>query len=291
MEKHNKIHWKKGLDITPEILIASDNYHIAERNLLGRFFAFRLYGILPGRKFYIEKDIDNNNVYIKNLECFAITNDGYIINIQRDTPFSKELSLKEAMGAELYVILTVDPYAITPEYNLALKRVGETIENGIPVLKIYKNNQCWEIDNNYIPPSIALYSVDTLKQQYSGIKNRLSHITEKLPENDMICIQAMLLKLELDNYCLQESPQELVSLLKKICWTLKLHLKTSKRMNELPDAEKFIEEQYNHNDIEKTLRLGVDSLAEIDRKIDEKPIEPEPVVEKEEEPEEIEIKV
>ena len=279
MEKYNnnKIHWKKGLDITPEILIASDNYHVTERNLLGRFFSFRLYGILPYRKFYIDKDIDNDNVYIKNLECFAITNDGYVINIRKDTPLNKEVSLKDATSSEFYVVLTVNPYTITPEYNFVLKGIGETIENGIPVLKIHRNSQHWEIDNNYIPPSITLYSVDLLKQQCAEIKNRLSRIAEKLQENDMACMQTMLLKLELDNYCMQESPQELMLLLKKICWTLKMYVKTSKKTDDLPDLNRFIEEQYDHNDMEKLLHLGIKSLAEVDQKIDK--IEPDDTLE------------
>jgi len=288
MEKYNnnKIHWKKGLDITPEILIASDNYHVTERKLLGHFFAFRLYGILSDKKFYIDKNIDNHNVYIKNLECLAITNDGYVINIWKDTPLNKEVNLKEATDSEFYVVLTVNPYTVTPEYNFVLKRIGETIENGIPVLKINRNSQNWKIDDNYIPPSITLYSVDSLKQQYEKIKDKLSHIAEELQENDqendMAYRQAMLLKLELDNYCMQESPQELVLLLKKICWTLKIYVEASKKTDELPNTEKFIKEQYDHNDIGKLLHLGIKSLEEIDQKINEEP---------EEEPEEIEIKV
>ena len=287
MERHNRIHWVKGLDITPEIFIEADNYHVAERSLLGRFFASRLYGILSERKFHIRKRIDTYTftLFIDDLECLAITSDGYVINIQKDTPFNKEVSLKEAIGKELYVVLKVNPYTLTPvdekelyvgpKYNFVLKRMEETIENGIPVLKIYYDNdkQCWEIDNTYIPPSIALNSVDILKEQYYEIKDKLNHIVEKLPEDDMTCMQTLFLKWELDNYCLQESPQELTLLLKKICWMLKLYLKSAKRMEELPGIKRFIEEQYNPNDIGKILHLGFESLIEIDQKIGEKPKE------------------
>jgi len=294
MEKHNKIHWKKGLDITPEIFVDADNYHIAERSLLGRFCAFRLYGILSDEKFHVNKRIDNNTLYIETMECSAITHDGYLIDIRGDVPFDKEVSLTEATGTECYVILTVDPYSNThfdnkktyvyPEYKLVLKRIGESIENGIPVLKICKDDyQGWKMDENYIPPSISISSVDALKKQYLKIKNEFNHIIEKLSESDAIYRQVMLFYLELDNYCLQESPQELMLLLKKICWDLKLYLKVTKKIDELLNVKRFIEEQYNHNEIEKILHLGFDSLAEINQKIDENP--------KEIEPEEIEIRV
>jgi len=287
MEKHNKIFWKKGLDITPEIFAGSDNYHIAERSLLGRFFAFRLYGIFPGKNFYIRKriDINTNTLIIDELECLAITRDGYVINIQRAAPYNKELSLKEVIGSELYIVLSVNPYSLSqsdeeelyvyPEYKLVTKRIEDTIEKGIPVLKIIYDHeyQYWKIDENYIPPSIALDSVDLLRQQYLNIKEKINKIIEKLPEEDNVFIQAMLLKFEFDNYCFQESPQELVLLLQKICCILKLYLKTAKNIMTLPSIKRFFEEQYNHNEIGKLLYLGFECLEEIDQKIDEKPVE------------------
>ena len=271
MEKYNKIHWKKGLPITPEFFIASDNYHIAERNLLGRFVASRLYGILPGRKF----DIKDNILYIDKLE--AITRDGYVINIQSNTSFS----LKETTDTECYVIIAVDPHYIPdpddadddkklsyvyPKYNLVLKRIGEPVEKGIPVLKIRKDG---EIDKDYIPPSIALDSVVRLKEQYREIKCKLDLIIEKLPENNAVYVQAMLLKFELDNYTLQESPQELSLLLKKICRTLQLYLKSEKKINELLFVKRFMEERYDHDDIGNILQLGFESLEEINQEMDQ----------------------
>lgn len=292
MEKYNKIHWAKGLDITPEVFVGSDNYHIAERKLIGRFVASRLYGIIPDKKFYIRKRIDThtNTLFIDNLECMAITHDGYVINLQSDMLFSKEVSLKNETGTTLYMILTVNPYStalvddeklhVYPKYDLMFKRPGEAVETGMPVLKICYDidKQCWKIDENYIPPSIALGSVDELKQLYIKIKDKLNHIIEKLSESDTIYVQAMLLKLELENDYLQKSPQELTLLLKKICLILKLYIRAVKNIKELPVFKKFIDEQYNHNDIEKSLRLGFESLVEIDQKIDEKPIIDEPEI-------------
>ena len=270
MEKHNKVRWKKGLDITPEILIESDNFHISERNLLGRFFASRLYGILPDRKFCIEKDIDYDYVYIQKLACLAITSDGHLLNVHNDMPI--KLSLDGAAGIELYVVLTVDPYTPTTEYNFVLKKTGETIKNGIPLFKICKNERHWEIDENYIPPVVVLYAVDELKRQYAEMKEKLEQIIEKLPENAAVYLQTMLLKLELDNYSMRESPEELVLLLKKICWTLKLFIKTSKKIDELPEVQRFMNEQYNHNEIWKILQLGVESLVEIDQQIEKEEV-------------------
>ncbi len=269
MEKYNKIHWKKGLEITPEILSDTDNYHISERNLLGHFSASRLFGLSPDEGFYIEKDIDNDRVYVKKLGCLAITRNGRLINIQKNTSFNKELSLNGVEETEFYVVLTVDPYTVTSEYNLELKRAGETVENGIPILKIYPNNRYWEIDADYIPPAIALSSSDALKQLYVKVKNTLNSIVAKLPEQNAFYAQITLFKLELDNYSLQESPQELALLLKKICWSLKLYLKSIKKISKLPGVKSFVEEPYNHFETGEILHLGVQNLIDIDQRIDE----------------------
>ncbi len=269
MGKYNKIHWKKGLEVTPEILTETDNYHISERNLLGHFWTSRLWGLSPDGKFHIEKDIDNDRLSIKKLECLAITRNGYLINIPPNTGFSKELSLNNAEDTELHVVLTVDPYATASEYNLELKKTGETTGDGIPVLKIYQNRHYWEIDADYIPPAVALSSFDALKQQYAEIKDTLNRIVAKLPEENAFYAQATLLKLELDNYSLLESPQELTLLLKKICWCLKLYLKSIKKVKQLSGVKAFIEEQYNHNEIREILHLGIQNLIDIDQRIDE----------------------
>lgn len=286
MEKYNKVQWEKGLDITPEVFINADNYHIAERSLLGRFVASRLHGILPGRRFHIEHYIDNDHVDIKILEGFAITRDGYMVNIQEDNFLHKKIALSDVAGSDFYVVLTVNPYSedssdennrpAYTEYDLVLKKTEEVIRHGIPILKIYKDVQRWnwEIDNDYIPPAIALQAVNNLKWKFDEIKNKVDRISEKLLGNDTVHIQALLLKLELDNYCLQESPQELTLLLKKFCCVMQLYVKVSKNIEEFPVLEKFMEERYNHNEIGQILYLASESLTEIDEKIDEKPVEP-----------------
>ena len=287
MDKQNRIHWKKGMDITHEVFVASDNYHITERNQLGRFLASRLYGILPDSHFYIEHAINNNNIRVQNLECLAISNDGYVINIQKDTPFCKELQVQETTDATLYVVLTINLYPampvdenelyIYPEYNLILKRTDEPIEQGIPIGKIYKNGSSWEVDKNYIPPSIALNAVEALKHKFFEIKNSINKIVEKIVEKisdeSTIYLQTILLQLELDNFSNQKTPEELMLLMKKFCWIFQYYLKTSKNIEELPLVKYFLNQPYNHHEIEKILHSGLESLVDVYQKLDEKPAE------------------
>jgi len=293
MENHNRIHWKKGLDISPEVFIRSDNYHIAERNLLGRFLAARTYGILPNSRFYIEKSLDYNRISISELECIAITNDGYLINIQNDTPYPKKIEIEEH-DDELYLILSVDPYALPVDeqeltlsatYSFVLQRIDEHIEKGIPILKIIKEYQNWRIDEEYIPPAIALNAMDSLTQKYIDIKEVINEIIRKLPDEYPYYFQITMLHLELNSYSSQESPEELVLLMKKFSLIFQHYLTTVKNLEESTALKRFMNEPYLHHDMEKSLRTGFEALADVNLKIDEKPVE-----EKEEIPE-FEIKV
>jgi len=283
MKKHHKIHWKTGLDVTPEVFVASDNYHIAERHLLGYCLAHYLYGIVPDGTFYLEKRIDYDNLCINSLSCAAVSRYGYVINIDNKKPFNKELNIPEVEEDEQYVVLTVNPFDATsadeeddlvlPEYDLVLMSLNDTIENGIPVLKIFRDGAYWGIDKDYIPPSISLNSTDELVQRYNRIKNEINLIMDKLPEDYLLYPQALLLQFELDHYSLQESPHNLIMLLKKFCRIFQLFLKASKNIEDLPDLISFMKEEYNHLEIGKMMRLGIDSLMLVNQKIDEKPVD------------------
>jgi len=291
MEKHNRINWKRGLLITPEILIASDNYHISERNLLGAILASRSYGILPDSEFYLEKEIVSNCLTIKNLNCFAITKEGTMIGIPKALAFKKELPLHETIGNEFYVILSVNqkgmaseddnkPF-IYPDYQLSLKKTSETVDCGIPLLMI-KNDSHWEIVRNYIPPSISLNSTEGLLRKFADTKNLINQIIEKYPNNTPEFFQINLLKLELNDFSPQKSPEEWTLLMKKFCWFFYSHLKNENKIEGSRLMHGFINEPFNPDNIEKTIQGGFDSFAEIDKIFDIQPVE---------EIEEIEIKL
>jgi len=283
MEKHHKLNWKTGLDITPEIFIASDNYHIFERNLLGYFLSCNLYGTIPDGKFYFEKKIENNKLFINDLECSAISRYGYLIRIDKDKIFNKELDLSKANETKYYVVLTVNPYSVIstnkeedfvyPEYNLALITAKESIENGIPILKIFREGSSWAIDKDYIPPAISINAIDTIVQLFNRIKNETNFIIDKIPENYLFYPQLIMLQFEMNNFSLQETPKELILIMKKFLRIFQLFLKNTKNMENLPELIHFLEEKYNHLEIGNLLKLGINSLMLVNQKIDEKPVD------------------
>jgi len=280
MENYNRIDWKKGLDITPDIFIRSDDYHVAQRNFLGRFFAYKIYGILPNSRFHIETRINNRKISVDYIECKAITNDGCLINLQNNIPYASETEIEEN-GEEFYLFLIVNPYTLPAEphgfsashkYGFVCKNIEEPIEKGVPVAKFIKDFQSWVIDDNYIPPSMALNAVEKLLNRYTEIKNIITEIIRKLPEEYPFYFQITMLDLELNHYALYEPPEGFVLLMKKFVLIFQHYLKTVKNLEESPVLKTFMEEPYRHYDIKKSFYRGFEALMEINQKIEEKPV-------------------
>jgi hypothetical protein len=282
MENRYRINWKRGLDITPEILISSDNYHEAERNLISSILASRFYGILPDSKFYIEKEINSNYLIVKSLSCLAVTPEGVIISIPKENRMKKEIVLNEMEGNEFYLVLSVNPNSLTitedkeiyicPDYNLTIKKTTEPVEFGIPVLKIFHNNY-WEIDKNFVPPSIALNSVEFLLQKYFEINSLLHNILAHFPDKKAFGLHLILLKLELNDFTSKKSPEEWDLLMKKFCWIFYSYLKNENKIDENNIMKNFIEDTYNPNEIGRIFQLGYECFQEIYSFFEDKPEE------------------
>ena len=284
MEKHKRIYWKIGLNITPEIFIKADNYHIAERCILTQSYAFRTYGILPDTSFKISYRLNHDTIFIDELYCRAITNNGHLIDVQNDVTF-KELSLHNlSYERQHYVILSVDSFQpktvekeekeeiyATATYNVEIIEAGEMITSGIPIMKIYYNRKkrCMEEDKSYIVPHISLSTSKSLIEKYHEAKDVIEDIINKLSPDEGIFFHVELLEVELKNYTLQEFPAEMILLLKKFCTLLKSYLKKLNR-DEFDEMQSFLDEIYNHNDILCVVQKGLECLKIINLKIDEK---------------------
>lgn len=269
MKKQKRINWIDGFDITSETFIEADNYHIAQRSIATRLNTFRLYGILPDTTFEKNCRIDNNILFISELYCTAITKSGYIIDTDNDVLFD-EVNLKELEIGTYYVVLQINPFQPNNQYRIEIQKFTQYEETGIPILKIYCNvkNKGWQIDHNYIPPSISLSTNDRLINFFDDIKDEFAVIIKKLPIKDAL-FQMKLLEVELLNYSMQESPAELVLLLKKIVALFQLLLVKMKKMNKTLSSliEEFMQMFYVHSDVFPILQSGTDCLKEINREL------------------------
>jgi hypothetical protein len=291
MRNYNRIFWERGLDITPEIFIGVDNYNTFQWNIIRKLNALRSYGILPGRKFQIETNIDSDILSVRKLNCLAITQQGNLIDIS--TPISfREIKLYECTNEDHYLVLRVRPYEIEPlednkpyarpKYDIEIKNTRTDIEDGIPILKICRIDKKWEKDPNYILPSVSFCADENLLKAYETITKKLSEITAKFSDEDFYTLQIKLLEIELKNYSSSKSPFELITLLKKIIAVSESYVKKLlKSTGDLDCLNEFVERKYNHNETAASLTTAYSCLDTIIRKLEEKPepeVKPEPVL-------------
>ena len=280
MKRHNRIYWEKGLEITPEIFIASENHSEQDQSVIRRLCTLKSYGILPKDfqneiPFLIEARIEEDSVIISKLFCHAITQRGHLIEINNDIQFDK-IELNECISGNYYIVVRVYPYQNEPmkynrpyaqlRYDISIVNVEEILDEGVPILKIYYSEfNNWEIDKEYISPSIAICSDKNIIVKYQFFKKRLKDIISKI-KDELLINQLTLLEFELSSYLLLESPFELVSLIKKILKCIEIYLN-----EKLPFNQDFINQSYNHLEISWTLNSALECLNEIEQLLEKGP--------------------
>jgi hypothetical protein len=202
-----------------------------------------------------------------------------MITISKEDRFKKEMLLNEADGNDFYLVLSVNPNSlklseendiyIYPEYALSVKKTSEPIEYGIPILKI-KNNDSWEIDKNFIPPSTTLNSVESLLHKYLETNNLINKILGHFPTNNPFGLHLNLLRFELNDFNSKKSPEEWSRVMKKFCWIFYSHLRNENKIAENNNMKSFIEEMFNPNEIGRIFHLGLGCFQEIFSFFDQK---------------------
>ncbi|MFV0538282.1 MAG: hypothetical protein ACK5M3_13080 [Dysgonomonas sp.] len=272
----NRIYWKKGLDITPEIFIDADTHNLHRLNTIGNLATRQVYGILD-TKFHIKAEIRDKYIYFDELVCLAVTPAGYIIDIDRSVNFDR-VPLQGLLGKEYYITLKTVPYLMEdipektpysrPGYYMELSSREQEIDDGITVLKIesHLNRSDWEIVSDYLPPLVSVRLHQTMVEKLEALKQKLNIIIEKLKEDKQSLLQLRLLSLELNHLSSKKPAYEYIILFKKMFLVLEVLLENKFEVSELLHLNRFIDAKYDHNDVASILNLGWICLEEMDQK-------------------------
>lgn len=287
MKKHNRINWVRGLEITSELFIETDNYNDYQQSVVRKLCSLRSFGIIPGdNSYYVDYLMENGILTIKNLNCFALTQGAHLIDTANNLlVLPHEIRLNENPSGMYYVLLSIKSQKyisgnknehIQKLYALELCDTDTIVpENAFPVMKINcpENSDHWEVDTDYIVPSMVLGASEKLYQRLNSIKNRLNQLILKIEDRTLLN-QILIYELELSAYTFSETPSELILLLKKILKTFSLFMEKS-----LQYCERFVYEPYNHFEVSELLDMCTMGLNEIDIHLEKKPEpipEPEP---------------
>lgn len=262
MKTNNKTNWKQGMEITPLTFIEADNYQQFHHEINRKLITQRSYGLLPKVKFDIKCDIIDSDLHILEIFCEAVTKNSELIQLSEE----HKVTLPSLPSGTYYFAIKIGepscgeksgvPY-IQVKYDYEVKSLVE-LSNGVffPIIKLNNENSYWE-QMEYIPPCFALSSNRLLLTKYDEIRKLINEIFDSIDKGKRefapyLTYTLSLLILELNNFGNEEAPLGLIILLKKILKTLLLCGQDSEKI-----VEKFLQYEYEHDDILKMLEQAL----------------------------------
>ena len=257
MAKYNRINWQTGMEVTPEVLIDSDNFQIEQQNIIGRLRAMPYYGLLPESDFNADIRMNGNHLSITNLVIQAITSQGEIIDINGQNEEYK-IDLSQYNDSTLYVALNYNDTAFPEKDTFCVTADPAEETSAVVIAKISDNI----VDTNYIPPCVSINSHSRLLENFEDIKQKIEYIMTQVEGQDRyksIFLHLLLLELELKNYSAFETPANLFLAVKKMASIFKF------TVNDVPgNIERLSDEIYCHTEIYDMIYVLLDALCEME---------------------------
>lgn len=187
-----RINWKKGMRLTDEVLIASDNCTAQAVNQSLMLASAGRFGLLPSmRPFQLSLNISAEQMEVVALDVLALTQAGEVIDLVignglTDTPETR-LPFPED-GNELFLTLSVQPDSWTedhegflkPQYFFSLITPQTALStHAIPIGHIVRENG-WQVDTHrFVPPCLFLSAHHGFEQLRIELTDILKSIHEK----------------------------------------------------------------------------------------------------------------
>lgn len=206
------------MEIVLDVFEQSDKYHQYKLQELGKILASDRYGLVAG-VINISPVLDELKVFVRSL--YALTSKGSVIVVDAlEQTFSAHQDGFLLIQVKGHKVTEVDGISYeTPLYECICTR---DVADGIIIGRIGNGH----LDESYIPPCYRIDASSNLKKVYEDCTRLLPAIEMKMEEKKMAGDTTLfeLLKFELCQYNLRESPKEFYVLLAKIAYCLnKLH--------------------------------------------------------------------
>jgi len=254
MKANKKIDWQTGMEITSQTFIEAENFQQFHDDLNRKLVSLRSYGLIPKVKFTLDSTIIDFTLTIEEICCEAITKNGTLLNLHEGgiinlpSMYTGEYFVVAKIKEQKHIEINEIPYLETV-YEYDLKQWADLSDGNLfPLLKIKKENEYWE-KVVYIPPCIAISSCRELINNSEEIRTLFNEINDNIGRkkyNSYLMYAFSILSIELNSFTKNETPSELILLLKKIIATLLLCE---------PDfdntSKTFLQNEYDHYDISK----------------------------------------
>ena len=188
-----RIHWKKGMRLTEDILRKSDE---CVMNVVNKCFSLATsggFGLLPTNgmnQFEVTLDVNRSFVEIYSLRCLAITKGGILLDIDIDATSTKrvEITCDEETNELLLIAQAISgPWQETGDnmeetplgFSLIPSNMQITSDRVMPVAKLVRDNQGWRPDENFIPPLLFVSSHQLMEELRMKFQSLLRSIDQE----------------------------------------------------------------------------------------------------------------
>lgn len=189
-----RISWKKGMRLTDEVLLLSDNYQM---ETIGNAFTLAVggrFGLFPSaRPFQLSLNVQKDFVKVEMLDCLAITRGGDLIDVHFDTRYSDVSNTRVDIPAsteEKEFILTINVSStkwqeteegvLEPHYTFALINTKADVgDHAMPIGRIIYEGGWHEENVQFVPPCLYISSHQKYEELYTQFLDILRSIDTK----------------------------------------------------------------------------------------------------------------
>lgn len=204
MNKIYNVNWIDGMKINKSHFVHNDQVRQYEsQNFMKAIMKTYEYGLLPYNGSSVKMPINQEEHKIFITTCKAITRNGIIIDIDEEDKVAFDLSTltqdQQNSVGRLLLVVSADPYKRValgepfseelpprlpfsrPTYNLNIIK-EEQYDNPqyatlfVPIGRIKKENNVWELDETYLPPSTQIVSHPKLYERFKKFEKILDSI-------------------------------------------------------------------------------------------------------------------
>lgn len=289
-----RIFWKKGMRLTDEVLILSDN---CTAELIGKVLALNAggnFGLFPGGyPFSVSLDINKNIVEVVELNCLGITRDGTLIDVHYDTAYTNSSVTRATIPAAsedtayfLCVYSTgelrdTNDGMCEPAYSFAVIEENSPVPaNALPVAHLVYDEYCWRMDEiDFVPPCLYISShakYGELYDRYLQLLTRLDHnLPHRLitPTKDALkifwpVVQQLLISIDKERNTM--TPMMFFASIQKCvsAFVLACKLDEGIQLAEEEEFRNYVNTPYSVKDVFLSIRKGLELCATIVAKVD-----------------------
>lgn len=295
MDNIKKIHWKRGMELTPTAFTDADNFHVFNNIITKRLCVPKVYGLIPEQDFDLQFTISGNQLCISKIKLSYIDMKGQLVQVFQDQAINVPIN---SSGTYFITISDVHDNCIeengTPYIEQAFQikpiEIREfSIDTAFPFMKvIYLDGILSPLD--FIPPCYTINAYHRLHQLATESMQKLGQIVEIIEKeaSSEILNHIGLIYIELNSTFPHIACSDFIMQLQKVAYILKTSRILEKQDDKLQEKiEPFIKYCYSHTHLYEYLHDALYLFEMAKNALKEK--EPQPTHIKKKEPEEEEF--